>query len=81
MNFTKEELKWIKETRKNLKIGNILDELNQRAHSYLGGHTKPQEAQEQALRDFHNYVEPGEYVATTDKNDFKNHIYFKKATS
>jgi hypothetical protein len=81
MNFTKEELTWMEEDhRKNFRLGNILEELNQRANAYLGfqGRTVAQ-AQEQALIDFRNYIKPGEYVPTTEETDHKNRIYFKAA--
>lgn len=79
MNFTKEEIKWINQTR-NLQIGNTLDELNTRTREYLGfqGRTVEQ-AQEQALIDFQRYIKSGEYIATTEKTDHDHFVYFKAA--
>lgn len=78
MEFTKEELQWLERDIKNLRLGNMLEELNQRTREYLNPFTV-QQAQEQALADFRNYIKPGEFVATTEETDHKNRIYFRRA--
>ena len=80
MNFTKDELRWIKKTSK-AEIGDMLTELNQRTRQYtgMGICSTVKRAQKQALIDFQNFIKPGEFIATTEKADFDNYIYFKAA--
>lgn len=61
MEFTEEELKWIHKDRPQL--GDMLDELNQRARSYVNySSLSVKKAQEKAMEDFKNHVKPGQYV-------------------
>ena len=80
MDFTKEEIKWLeKEKKEFLRLGNMLDELNQRAHSYISMQGRgAKEAQEQALQDFQNLIKPNEFIPSTSQDDFNNLIYFTR---
>jgi hypothetical protein len=59
MNLTKQELEWIKKENKNLKLDNVLDEMNLRARQYCGQGSgiSISESQEQAAQDFQSLMD------------------------
>ena len=68
MNFTKEELRWLKNDLKHLHVGDILVELNQRAKEYHHNNLSVKRSQKQTLQDFQNFIKPGEFSCLAESN-------------
>lgn len=68
ITLTPGETAWAK--KYSPKLGDMLDELNQRCRSYIGfsGMTVAQ-AQEKALKDFEGFYQPGEYTPIPKPED------------